>query len=182
MTSLLSHDRLNIIRRRAESVINLPGCTAEVGVYRGGVSKIIAEILPNKQLHLFDTFTGIPMKGEHDVHNIGDFKDTTLEQVKEYLSNHKNISYHVGWFPRDTGKNVENEQFCFVHLDADQYQSTKEALEFFYPRMVKGGVIVFDDYEWENCPGVKKAIDEFLADKLERVVVEARHQCTLVKQ
>jgi hypothetical protein len=43
----------------------------------------------------------------------------------------------------------------------DQYESTKSGLGFFHPRMSKGGVIVMDDYRYEDCPGVMKAINEF---------------------
>ncbi len=52
---------------------------------------------------------------------------------------------------------------------------------FFYPRMIHGGALVFDDYESDNCPGVRLAIDEFLADKPEHQIVIARYQCAIFK-
>jgi Macrocin-O-methyltransferase (TylF) len=77
----------------------------------------------------------------------------------------RKVVFHVGFFP-DTAPEVA--EFCFVHLDADLYQSTVAGIKYFYPRLVAGGMLVFDDYEWGRCPGVKKAILEHFAifDKL----------------
>jgi hypothetical protein len=47
--------------------------------------------------------------------------------------------------------------------------------------MVSGGLMVFDDYEWHYCPGVKKALGEFLSDKPETIFVTTRYQCMLIK-
>ena len=54
-------------------------------------------------------------------------------------------------------------------------------MEFFYDKVVPGGVIVFDDYGWQNCLGVKQAIDEFLNDRIETPIITTRHQCILIK-
>lgn len=180
--SLLTRDRLDVIEKLIKQCKFLEGSVAELGVYKGGTASLIAQHLFNKPFHLFDTFQGIPFKGENDKHNVGDFKDTTLDDVKEYLKNYKNIQYHVGIFPSTIPTELYNEKFCFVHLDADQYQSTKDALEFFYPRMVKDGIIVFDDYLWHACPGVEIAINEFMVDKPEKIVNEVNYQAYLVKK
>ena len=69
-----------------------------------------------------------------------------------------------------------------MHLDADIYESTKTGLEFFYPRTVKGGMIISHDYRNRHCPGVKLAYEEFFADKPEPVVELWKTQCLVVKQ
>ena len=61
------------------------------------------------------------------------------------------------------------EKFCFASLDCDIYESYKECLEFFYPRLVPGGVVLFDEYNDPPWPGCNKAVDEFLADKPEQL-------------
>jgi len=43
----------------------------------------------------------------------------------------------------------------------DIYEPTAFALSFFNKRMVKGGIIVIDDYGFLTCPGIKRAVDEF---------------------
>ena len=71
-------------------------------------------------------------------------------------------------FPNSYAKNViKNKKFKFVHLDVDNYQPYKESLEFFYDKMVPGGIILFDDYDCDCCPGANKAVDEFFSDKPE---------------
>lgn len=137
----------------------VPGAVAEFGVYRGGSARIIANAFPDRPCILFDTFEGIPFKGEHDVHAPGDFS-TNFEDVRSSLSDCRNIEFAKGIFP-ETATPYESEHFAFVYVDADQYQSTKDALEFFWPRLNAGGVIALDDYRWPHCPGVEKALLEF---------------------
>jgi O-methyltransferase len=157
MRSLISQDRLDNIRRLVKQTCPLDGEMAEFGVFEGGSARVIAEAC-NKPLHLFDTFEGMP---EDDVYPEGHKKDdfaVTYEEVRAFLSG-LNVIYHPGFFP-DTTRGLEHLRFSFVHIDADIEQSTRAGIEFFKPRMVSGGVIVFDDYGWKNCPAVKKLVDE----------------------
>ncbi|MCP4540392.1 MAG: hypothetical protein GY832_24910 [Chloroflexi bacterium] len=89
------------------------------------------------------------------------FKPKILSLTKNHYNNSaiRNLrkgrlsSYHPGLFPK-TGAFVSEKEFSFVYLDVDVYQSTKESLEFFYPRMTKGGIILSHDYQY---PGVRQA-------------------------
>jgi predicted O-methyltransferase YrrM len=158
--SLIDDDRLNVIRRLARSCANVPGDVAEVGVYRGGSAVVISKALPNKKVHLFDTFTGQPEDDEHPTgpHQKGDFADTNVSDVESFLTGCP-VKFHVGRFP-DTAPN-DDQRYSFVHLDADTLQATVAGLTYFLPRLNKGGVMVFDDWEWERCPGVKEALAKF---------------------
>jgi ADP-heptose:LPS heptosyltransferase len=178
--SLLGRGKLATIADCLQRVQNVPGATAELGVYKGGSALLIAATAQSASCHLFDTFTGIPAKGEDDIHAVGDFSDTTLGTVKELLKDCPNARYHAGLFP-DTAKGLEFETFKFVHIDGDQYQTTRDALEYFYPRLNDGGILLFDDYQWKNCPGVEKALTEFMADKPEALEHPTRHQALIVK-
>jgi O-methyltransferase len=64
----------------------------------------------------------------------------------------------------------KHERFSFVHLDVDLYQPTMDSLEFFYGKMSPGNIILCDDYGFVTCPGAKKAMDSFFADKPEEIV------------
>jgi len=161
----------------------LKGSIAEVGVYKGGTAKLLAKSFKDKTFHLFDTFSGMPEANQSlDIHKKGDFSDTSLEDVKFFLRDCDYITFHKGLFP-ETTKPVEEELFCFVYVDVDIYQSVKDCLEFFYSRMVPGGVILFDDYEVRDCSGVKKAINEFFDNRniRERPILLPTYQCLLVK-
>lgn len=147
------------------------GSFCEVGVYKGGTAKVIAQtIKPTDPLYLFDTFDGIPNQCEFDnLCIIGDFSDAPYDDIVNYFNNFENVHVHKGYFPKDTGTFIENETFKFVHLDVDTYISYKECLEFFYNKMMPGGCIVFDDYGSIHCLGATQAVNEFFSDKVENV-------------
>jgi hypothetical protein len=158
----------------------VPGHIAEVGVYRGGSAKIICTAKEDKPLHLFDTFEGLPKVEDEDAvwpFYQGKFA-ASYENVKTYLANESNVFFYKGIFP-ETSRPVQDEHFSLVNLDVDTYESTKKSLEFFYPRMSVGGVIISHDYL--TVPGVRKAVDDYFADKPEPVVETAGSQCIVVK-
>lgn len=179
--TLVSKDRCFILYQFAKYSSIKDGDIAEVGVYRGGTGKLIAKTCPNKTIHLFDTFSGMPKEDQAIDHvREGDFSDTSLKSVQNFLSDCNNVEFHPGLFP-NTASTVNDRSFCFVHVDVDIYKSVKDCLEFFYDKLVPGGVIIFDDYGWRSCPGVKKAVDEFLIDKDEIPIITTRSQCMLLK-
>lgn len=158
----------------------IEGDIAEVGVYKGGSAKIISEIKGNKSLYLFDTWDGLPEISKNDEKGYfkkGEFQ-ASLESVKRYLKKYSKVHFYKGYFP-NTAKPILNKKFSFVNLDVDIYESTKSSLEFFYPRMSKGGIIISHDYI--NAIGVRKAIDDFFQNKPEPIVEMAGSQCLIVK-
>ncbi|GAB4243638.1 MAG: hypothetical protein OHK005_08110 [Candidatus Methylacidiphilales bacterium] len=72
---------------------------------------------------------------------------------------------------------LQESWFSFVHLDCDIYESYQTCLERLYPRMVPGGIILFDEYRSRVWPGATLAIDEFFSDKPETPeMIEDRHR------
>jgi hypothetical protein len=159
----------------------VPGDIAEVGVYKGGSARLICEMKGGRQLHLFDTFTGMPEVGEHDIHKKGSFNDISIESVMRYLKNYKNVFFYKGFFPK-TAAALQWGKISFLHIDADLYKTTIDALNFFYPYMNRGGIIICHDYNSMTCPGVKKAFDEFFKSKPEPVIeLSCTSQCLITK-
>ncbi len=158
--TLLGEDKQKWLVAQCEEAYSLHGQTAEVGVYQGGTANLIASILPNRKLYLFDTWSGMPEVEIIDGHKEGDFNCSLLE-TKLFLKKHKNIEYHKGCFPDTINEDIIMQSFSLVHIDVDLYSSTKHAINFFWPRMVQGGIIVFDDYNHTLCKGANLAIDEF---------------------
>ena len=179
--ALAATDRCFMLYQLSKAANNCKGDIAEVGTYLGGTAHLLAKACPKKKLHIFDTFEGMPETlPEVDHHTHGDFSSTSLEMVTTNLADCNNVTFHKGFFP-DTAGPVENIRFCFVHIDVDIYQSVKDCLDFFYPRMDIGAIIVLDDYEMPTCQGVKIAITEFLANKPENVIITTKHQCAIIK-
>jgi predicted O-methyltransferase YrrM len=156
--TVITEDRLRVIAESVRRTEECPGEMAECGAYRGGSAKVIATVCPQKKLHVFDTFAGLPADEVlAGCHKAGDFTADRRE-VDEFLGG-SNVEIHQGFFP-DTARGLEDRTFSFVHLDMDLYESTRAALEFFWPRIAPGGVIVLDDVDWKCTPGVNRALDE----------------------
>ena len=174
----LIQDKLFTLYYLARSVQHIPGDIAECGVWRGYSSFAIASALKNtpKHLHGFDSFEGLSHPAIEDrVNEDHMYKwkrhDLAVEQAvaeKNLQSIKEMVSLYKGWIPERFSE-VAEKTFCFVHIDVDLYQPTKESVEFFYERLSPGGVLICDDYGASICPGAKQAMDEF-AEKIGRVV------------
>ena len=151
------------------SVKKITGDIAEVGVYKGGSAKLICEFKGNKTLYLFDTFEGLPELSNEDNQNQfhkGQYK-STLNEVKNYLRKYHQVYYYKGLIQK-TSNQLKEEKFSLVNLDLDLYEPTKSALEFFYSRMNKGGILMSHDYS--TVPAIKKVFDDFFKDKPETII------------
>ena len=158
--AILGEEKSRNLYKELIETENIPGVMAEIGVYKGQTAKLMNLVFPDKSLHLYDTFEGIVESNPSvDFHKNGDFNDTSLESVKNLVGDF-NVMYHVGMFP-DTFNEL-SEEFSFVHSDTDTYFGTKATLDYIIPRLSVGGKLIFDDYQWDSCPGVKKALDEFM--------------------
>ncbi len=169
--TVVSDDRLYVLSWLATHALGLPGDFAECGVFKGGSAKLVAEQVASrmmgKQFHLFDTFDGMPEASTTegiDHHKPGDFATTSLDAVSRLLRPYPFVAFHPGLIP-GTLASVADRSFCYVYIDVDQYQSILDCCEFFYPRMVPGGFMVFDDYGFEWMKGARRAVDEFFADQ-----------------
>lgn len=157
--SLITESVLNELCHIAEKTPD--GVFVEFGVYKGGSAQYLSRIAEtqHRELHLFDTFTGIPFFTEGDSHAIGEFSDTSLKAVKALIPS---AVFHVGEFPATMPKDFP--RVAFLHIDADQYQSYVDGIKLFSPLMVPGGVMWFDDYGCLAC--ADKAVNEAFPDSL----------------
>lgn len=143
----------------------ISGAFAELGVYQGETARIIHAMNPACDLHLFDTFDGFreadltAEKSVDEKYTTANFSDTSLDAVKRFINGNDHVKFHPGHFP-DSALQTEETTYAFVHLDADLYQPTRAALNYFYPKLAPGGVIIVHDYNhtWE---GLRRAVDEF---------------------
>lgn len=181
--TLVDEPRAQTLYQLARHASCLDGSFAEIGVFRGGTAKILAHIADarGRKLHLFDTFEGMPETDvQRDLLGAGDFANTSLGEVKRFLAGASSPVFHQGEFPKTAGP-VEGERFSLVHCDADIASSVEACCEFFYPRLVPGGVIVFDDYGFTSTPGAKTTADAFFANKPEPVLHLVTSQAIAIK-
>ena len=172
----LNTQRRWMVYQLARLVVSLPGDTAECGVFEGATSYLICRSLqggsnPPRTHFLFDSFQGLSAPSPQD----GSYWTQgglapSLEAARTNLESAGRLSWHPGWIPERFAE-VAERRFSFVHIDVDLYQPTRDSLAFFYPRMQEGGIIVCDDYGFTTCPGATLVVDEFLADKPEKIIV-----------
>ncbi|MDX1951697.1 MAG: TylF/MycF/NovP-related O-methyltransferase [Verrucomicrobiota bacterium] len=169
---LVRRDML-ILLMRSLNERRIEGEMAELGTWQGISAKVFHYYMPDRPLHLFDTFAGFD---ERDIHSEAqktglkastkEFSDTSVEGVLNYIKpQNGNVHIHQGFFPASVPKDFGMKKFALVHLDADLYDPILAGLEYFYPRMTQGGFIIVHDYNaW---PGARHAAEDFLKGKAE---------------
>ena len=173
------YNRLLLIYLLVKATEDIKGAIIELGAYRGGTGYMMASIT-NKQVYLLDTFEGLPVPtGNDKVYQAGKLKAEVQEVYR--LCNLSNILVMKGLFADVFKVFKKDVNFSFIHLDADLYQSTKEGIEWAYPKLSKGGVVVIDDY-YDTGGGAKKAIDEYFKDKDVKKMKGFRPQLILFKE
>lgn len=185
--TMTSPERIKVLLDAVRYVVdnNLEGDYVECGVWKGGSTLAVASLLhslnkEDKQLWLYDTFEGMsePTDVDQDLQgrkakdrlNKEDKKTSWvwaysgLEEVKKtmHLSNYptSKITYVKGKVEDTLLQEKQPEKIAILRLDTDWYESTKIELELLFPKVVKGGIIIIDDYgHWK---GSKKAVDEYI--------------------
>lgn len=149
-----------------------PGCFVEVGVYKGGTAWHLTRLAAgqDREIFLYDTFTGIPYQGPRDSHKVGDFHDTSYRKVRAALPYATVVK---GIFPLSA---VDMPPVAFAHLDCDQYDAVYGAVTYLISRMVPGGIIWFDDTT--TLEGAKEALLDLVGENIippAQVSKENRH-------
>ncbi len=142
---------------------------AEIGVFKGEFSVLIAQIVQPKKLHLIDVWW--KLFGEH-YPDWGDYTDFGKLKTKDAFDNAKNllagfdgVSFHVD-NSIDCLNSFENNYFDWVYLDSSHsYEDTHRELEVLRSKVKKDGLIA--GHDWQPDPshrhhGVFKAINEFM--------------------
>lgn len=166
----------------------IPGDIVECGVWRGGMMQLAALTLAHlgdisRKLYLYDTFDGMPEPEERDISCDGGsahaaWKNARDEGKKWGLGGSralvKGLLLSTG-YPKDKMFFVEGmvedtipttlpeKDIAILRLDTDLYKSTRHELEYLYPRLVAGGILIVDDYGYYR--GAREATDEYFAEK-----------------
>ena len=161
----------------AERVHQLPGCIVECGVWRGGMSAAIAEVLgPDRQYHLFDSFAGLPpaqsidglaalrwqsMTDHPDYHE--NCSATAAQATATFLrSGCPHFTLHQGWFADTVPTATDLGPISLLRLDGDWYESTLTCLRYLYPQVASSGLTLIDDYyTWDGCA---RATHDYLSE------------------
>jgi O-methyltransferase len=167
----------------------IAGDTAECGVRYGKSTFFLLRAIGDwsRPHHIFDSFQGLSETGEEDLPSVGleawAQGDISVEEQKtrSNLARFPNCHFYRGWIP-DRFTEIADRNFALAHIDVDLYQPTIDSLEFFYPRMTRGGLLICDDYGFASCPGATRAFDEFFANRPEPIIPIPSGQCLVRKE
>ncbi len=179
-----SLDRKYTLAQLLKLAACLNGDMAECGAYKGASAFLLCQALKgaDKRVHLFDSFQGLSTPGKWDGgYWVPGALTASEEELQKSLAEFDNYRSYRGWMPQRFHE-VAEFNFSLVHIDVDLYQPTRDSLEFFYPRVVRSGIILMDDYGFVTCPGAKRAADEFFADKPESILMLTTGQAMVTRQ
>ena len=133
------------------------------------------EILNHKKIakqfsmHLYDSWSAMRKQGllESELNYLGQYAVLDINRTKRNLSEFKdNAIYHQGYIPESfTALPKAPSSIIYLAIDLNSAKPTSDTLDFFFPRLVKGGIILFDDYGHIGYTDTKKITDKFFSDK-----------------
>lgn len=188
--TMTSNERLYGLIEAVKYIIhnNIPGDFVECGVWKGGSMMAIAETLvqlgiTDRQLYLYDTFTGMTAPTKEDLDSLNRDAATqlkqeaanktesvvwaysTLEEVKNNIASIQYPSENIHFIEGDILQTVPAiipQQIALLRLDTDWYVSTKHEMIHLYPKLIHLGVLIIDDYGFWK--GSRQAVDEYIQE------------------
>lgn len=156
-------------------VKSVPGDVIECGVWRGGLIASFAHLLGNKRnYYLFDSFEGLPdakavdgeaalewQKDKASANYLDNCKAEVDFSIKAMETTGSKYFIEKGWFDETMPKFKSTSKVALLRLDGDWYDSIMVSLKNLYPLVVKGGLIIIDDYyTWDGC---SRAVHDYLS-------------------
>jgi len=153
----------------------IPGCIVECGVWRGGMSAGLAELMGyERDYFLFDSFEGLPPASKLDgveapawqrPENARNFSNCTASksEAEEAMRMSGAPRYQLvkGWFKDTLPSFAPPGKIAVLRLDGDWYESTIVCLEHLFPHLAENALVIVDDYyAWEGCT---RATNEFVS-------------------
>ncbi|HYU64830.1 MAG TPA: TylF/MycF/NovP-related O-methyltransferase [Candidatus Paceibacterota bacterium] len=179
-----------------DKIRHLPGDVVECGVGEGNTIVMLAYLMgsesrqPPRSLWGFDSFEGFPEPSQWDASFRNPQKGEwhiSEESVKQRFEEsgiyrtypHLDIRIQKGFLGK-TLPNFPDHKIVFLHLDVDLYEGYRDGLEYLFPKVIKGGIVLFDEYREfrpdnpayggkEKWPGCSKAVDEYFANRSEEI-------------
>lgn len=133
------------------------------------LSEISNKLKTNFKMHLYDGWTSMDKNHllDSESHSLGKYYDLSIDRTKHNLKEfNQNIIFHQGIIPETFDQSSTPESIVYLHIDLNSSGPTLAALNFFFSKLVDGGIIIFDDYGWDGYSETKHVIDKFFSDKL----------------
>ncbi len=182
--TLLDTKRLYTLWYFSKNLKNINASILEIGCLEGGAGFTMSKASQNGNTYLFDTFEGF--ESEERFHTKDHFVFENISEVKDNIKQLKLKKTKVikSIFPKNLKKNLYLKKIKLCHIDVNVYKATKQSFEYVEKRLIKGGVIVFDDYGIYGADSVKKFISQISKSRKKKFtfVYNFMGQCILIKK
>jgi len=181
--TLLDNPRLYTLFFLSKQIDKLKGDILDVGCMKGGVGILLSIMSRKGRVMLFDTFEGFLDK--ENLHKNNVFKFEGLNELKKIIKNYKlkNIFVYKKYFPNDV-KNLDIKKIKLCHIDVNTYISTKRSFYFVKNKIVKNGIIIFDDYGIHGVEKVTVFLNKLIKREKKNFIFIQNYfgQCILIKK
>lgn len=182
--TLLDTKRLYTLWYFSKSLKDINASILEIGCLEGGAGFTMSKANKTGNTYLFDTFEGF--ESEERFHKKDHFVFEDISEVKQNVKNFNLKKTHVvkSIFPKNLSRSLRLKKIKLCHIDTNVYKATKESFEFVEKRLIKGGIIVFDDYGIYGVDSVKKFISKISKSKKKSFtfVYNFMGQCILIRK
>ena len=154
--TLLDHPRAYTLWQCTKNLRHINGSILDIGCLQGGSGFIMSKVNEKGKTYLFDTFSGF--KKDDGLHKKDVFFYEDINFVRKNIKklNLKNTSVYKAYFPKNIRLKITKIKLC--HLDVNTFEDTQKAFLWIEKKLIKGGMIIFDDFGIWGVDGIKKFI------------------------
>lgn len=140
-------------------------CGAGFGLFASAIFSYLDFGNSTKKYYMIDSFQGLSEKHSSvaEMQNVGGYyarNNPWYDEIVQNFGKFANTKIIKGFVP-DVLSDVDVEKIAFLSIDMNTTIPEKEALEFFWDKIVSGGIIIFDDYGFGGHEAQKASHDEF---------------------
>jgi O-methyltransferase len=182
--TLLDVRRLYTLWYLMNQLKNTNGNILDIGCLMGGAGFLISKINKKGKIFLIDTFKGYIDQENFYSKNSFVFEDVNFVKKKIRELKLNNVEVCKGIFPNNFEKKFAKTKFKFCHIDLNTFNSTKKSFYYLDKKIIKGGILIFDDFGMFGADGIKKFILEnqkYLENKY-KLIFNFQGQCILIKR
>jgi O-methyltransferase len=174
--------RRYVLACAAYHCIQLEGDFVECGVYRGTGIKTVVDYLGGvtfpKNFFGYDTFDYNPVEG----HSFDGQEPGFYEKILERFDSYPQVRLVKGLIPHSFTEACP-ATIAYLHIDLNSAEAEIAALEVLFNRVVPGGIVILDDYEWAGVYRIQKvAEDRWFDDRRYRVMPLPTGQGLVIKR
>ena len=180
--TLLDSARSYTLWQCSKNLKNINGQILDIGCLMGGAGFIMSKINLKGNTYLFDSFSGFKKNDGLHKKDIFVYDDISLIKKNIKKLKFKKINIFKAYFPKNINIKINRVKLC--HIDVNTYYDTKQIFNFLKKKIIKGGIVIFDDFGIWGVDGIKKFIYEIEKKNSKEFYFIKNYmgQCILIKR